>query len=172
MFGEAIVGTCPVRALASFGYGISFPLLALSLERMGVAGQMIGLNAAMPALGWLIGSTSATILPYTFSAFAVGSLVFPVPLGILSDHMNRVTLILVCALASIACAALLPFLLIRPLAFLVAVAVWSGFAGGIYSIALSIIGDHAQGAELARGNASMGVVYAAGSPLDTLNHTV
>ena len=70
--------------------------------------------------------------------------------------------------ASSACAALLPFLLIRPLAFLVAVAVWSGFAGGIYSIALSIIGDHAQGAELARGNASMGVVYAAGSPLDTL----
>lgn len=38
------------------GYGISFPLLAITLDGMGVSGQLIGLNAAMPALGWLLGT--------------------------------------------------------------------------------------------------------------------
>ena len=42
--------------LTATGYGISFPLLSISLEQMEVSGQLIGVNAAMPALGWLLGT--------------------------------------------------------------------------------------------------------------------
>lgn len=38
----------------SLAYGISFPLLAISLEERGAGTQIIGLSAAMPALGWLL----------------------------------------------------------------------------------------------------------------------
>lgn len=40
--------------LLTFGYGVSFPLLAILLEQNGVGAARIGLNAAMPALGWLL----------------------------------------------------------------------------------------------------------------------
>ncbi|MFD2173429.1 MFS transporter [Rhodobacter lacus] len=39
----------------SCGYGISLPLVALALDGMGASTRLIGLSAAMPALGWLAG---------------------------------------------------------------------------------------------------------------------
>ena len=41
---------------ATTGYGVSFPLLAISLEAKGFSSALIGLNAAMPALGWIVAS--------------------------------------------------------------------------------------------------------------------
>lgn len=40
--------------LSALAYGVTFPLLSLQVERMGVSPELVGLNAAMPALGWLI----------------------------------------------------------------------------------------------------------------------
>lgn len=42
--------------LLSLAYGISMPLLAIALETMGATTRLIGLGAAMPAVGWLIGT--------------------------------------------------------------------------------------------------------------------
>lgn len=44
------------------GYGITFPLIAIRLEQTGVDGTMLGLNAAMPALGWILGSILLSVL--------------------------------------------------------------------------------------------------------------
>lgn len=46
--------------LVAIAYGISFPLLSIRLEATGVSGLLIGLNAAMPPLGWIVG---AALLP-------------------------------------------------------------------------------------------------------------
>lgn len=55
-----LVFRSPCLALAAFltavAYGITFPLIAIRLEATGVNGMLIGLNAAMPPLGWIIGS--------------------------------------------------------------------------------------------------------------------
>ncbi len=40
--------------LATIGYGVSFPFLAIGLERLGASPMLIGLNAAMPPLAWLL----------------------------------------------------------------------------------------------------------------------
>lgn len=42
--------------LIAIADGITFPLLSARLEATGVSGEWIGLNAAMPALGWIVGS--------------------------------------------------------------------------------------------------------------------
>ncbi len=42
--------------LVAIAYGITFPLISSRLEATGVGGQWIGVNAAMPALGWIAGS--------------------------------------------------------------------------------------------------------------------
>jgi MFS family permease len=46
----------PQVFVLSTAYGISFPLLSFALVDMGASTQIIGLIAAMPALGWLIGT--------------------------------------------------------------------------------------------------------------------
>lgn len=47
--------------LAALGYGITFPLIAIRIENTGVTGALIGVNAAMPALGWIAG---ALLIPH------------------------------------------------------------------------------------------------------------
>lgn len=42
--------------MAATAYGITFPYLSAQLEAWKTPGYLIGLNAAMPALGWLFGS--------------------------------------------------------------------------------------------------------------------
>lgn len=53
--------------LATIGYGVSFPLLSISLEKLGVESSLIGLNAAMPALGWVLVSPFLPKLQRRFS---------------------------------------------------------------------------------------------------------
>lgn len=52
--------------LAAVGYGITFPLLSLRLEATGATGAMVGLHAAMPAVGWLLGAALIPILQIRF----------------------------------------------------------------------------------------------------------
>ena len=54
--------------VATVGYGITFPLLAIRLEDMGVSGKLIGLNGAMPALGWILG---AVVFPALQARFGI-----------------------------------------------------------------------------------------------------
>lgn len=42
--------------VAATAYGVTFPFIATRLELWGTSGALIGLNAAMPALGWFLGS--------------------------------------------------------------------------------------------------------------------
>lgn len=52
----------------TIGYGVSFPLLAIRLEAMEVSAGLIGLNAAMPAIGWLILTPMLPLLHRKFSS--------------------------------------------------------------------------------------------------------
>ncbi|MCP4526123.1 MAG: MFS transporter [Aestuariibacter sp.] len=53
-------------AFVSAALGFSFPLLDFSLNRMEATGSMIGINAAMPALGWLLVTPFLPFLQHTF----------------------------------------------------------------------------------------------------------
>ena len=54
--------------IITVGYGISFPLLSIRLETMGIPSGLIGLNAAMPALGWLVATPFLPKLHLYFSS--------------------------------------------------------------------------------------------------------
>lgn len=65
MSQKSLIVRSPVITAAAFlvavGFGMSLPLISIRLEATGVSGAWIGLNAAMPALGWIIGSA---LLPF------------------------------------------------------------------------------------------------------------
>ncbi|WP_411741987.1 MFS transporter [Rhodobacter sp. TJ_12] len=53
--------------LLSCAYGISLPLIAIALDGMGASTRLIGLSAAMPALGWLLGLPVIPLAPRRLS---------------------------------------------------------------------------------------------------------
>lgn len=64
-FGQ-ITRTLPIIFLLASTYGASFATIAIRIESMEASGRLIGIAAAMPALGWLIGTA---LLPYTLRHF-------------------------------------------------------------------------------------------------------
>lgn len=57
--------------LAAAAYGVTFPHLAAHLEASGVSGELLGLNAAMPAAGWFLGSFA---LPALQARLSIGTI--------------------------------------------------------------------------------------------------
>ena len=108
-------------------------------------------------------SLGEDIAALTLTAVAVGNLVFPVPIGLLSDRMNRTVLLIICAAIAGILSLVIPFTLHSPTLFLLTLVIWGGFAGGVYITALAIVGDRYDGATLAVANASFGIVYALGA---------
>lgn len=100
---------------------------------------------------------------YTLTAAAIGSLIFPIPLGMLSDRIDRLSILLICVIVCIAAGMTIPLTLVNEMLFLVTIAVWAGFAIAIYSTALAMIGNRFVGRDLIVANAGFGVFYSIGA---------
>ncbi len=96
------------------------------------------------------------------TAVAVGSIVFQYPLGMLSDRMNRQTLLALCAATGIIGAAITPFVVAMPMLMYFVLFVWGGLVLGIYSVGLTLLGERFKGADLASANAGFIMAYCMG----------
>lgn len=96
------------------------------------------------------------------SIFALGNVVFQLPIGLASDRFDRNALILAIALfglvGSLALLALTPSFV----AFAAVLFVWGGVAGGLYMIGLAELGARYSGADLASANSVFVMLYATG----------
>ncbi|MFY0661551.1 MAG: MFS transporter [Shimia sp.] len=110
----------------------------------------------------------ADIAAYTFTAFALGSLLGAVPLGILSDKVGRLPVLSGCAAVGLACALVMPGVTSSPTAYLMLIALWGACAGALYAVGLAMVGDHFSGQALISANAAFGTVYAAAALLGPL----
>lgn len=100
------------------------------------------------------------IAAYTLAAFALGNVLFAIPLGILSDRTGRIPVLYGCAIVGGLGAILIPLSLPSAPIFLFILVIWGGSIGSIYSICISIIGDRSQAENLISANASFGIFYA------------
>ena len=108
-------------------------------------------TGAPPSTGaWLVG------------LFAAGNVVFQVPVGLLSDRIDRTLLLLAIAVLSCAGAIALAALQVGTLPFALTLFVWGGLVGSFYAIGLAQIGSRFRGADLARVNATFIMFYALG----------
>ena len=133
-----------------FGIFYVAPVLMSLGFVMGVAdGSAFSLTALFGVLSGLSQEAAITCL----TAFLVGGIAFQYPMGWLADKYDRRSIGTALALGSIAIAALLPFALPNPCI------TWFlfGLIGipiiGLYAIALGIVGDRFQGAEMGAANA-------------------
>lgn len=124
--GELVVACrrAPTAMLAGFVQGIVMMALFVQLPIWGLRG---GLGEA----------TSVTLL----SALVIGGALAPLPLGWLADHVNRRLLLVLCGVAILAAALLLPAAADDPLWLWAILLVWGGASGGMYTLALVRLGE-------------------------------
>ncbi|WP_439543381.1 MFS transporter [Hyphomicrobium sp.] len=131
------------------------------------AGLAYGLYESVPAylnqVYALRNGLDASTAAFALTAAAVGNIVIPLPVAIMSDRIGRIGPLAACALISGAVSLSIPSTLASPTLFLLAVGVSAGTAGTTYGLGLAMIGDRYQGADLVTANAAFGLIYAIAS---------
>ncbi|SHL68325.1 MFS transporter [Phytopseudomonas punonensis] len=102
------------------------------------------------------------------SVILAGDMLFQVPLGWLADRLERRALHLACGVVSLACGIALPWLIGQPSLLWPTLIILGAAAGGVYTLALILIGQDFRGADLVTANASVGMLWGIGSLLGPL----
>ncbi len=141
----AMIGRAPLVMLASLLFG------ALETGAMGL----------LPVHALRNGHDAATgALFVSFVAF--GNVAFQLPLGLLSDRVDRLKLILAIAVVGLAGALALASATQSYAAFCALLFVWGGIVGGLYMVGLAMLGARYTGADLASANSAYVMLYATG----------
>lgn len=134
----------PMAMLAAFTFG--------ALEA--------GMNL-LPIYGLRVGKTE-TIAALLAMAVALGNVVFQIPIGFISDRIDRRKVLLACAVIALAGTTLLPVVTANTTLFLALLVIWGGVIAAFYSVGLALVGSHHHGAALAQANASFVMLYSIG----------
>lgn len=156
-------GTIDVHTESSFGI-ISFLKIApiIVFACLLFSWKEFSFAALLPVYGVRSGmdtSTAAIML----TAAGLGAVFLTYPIGWLADNYNRILILILCGFFAMLGALLLPFViniyyLLWPFLFL-----WGGVFVGLYTLALTLIGQHFKGNELVTATVAIGVVWGIGS---------
>ena len=105
---------------------------------------------------------------YLVAVLGIGGLLGQLPIGWLTDHMNRLLLASLNILFVAAAAAAIPVAIALPSWSLILLAVLGASMTGIYTIGMVIIGEQFKRADLAAASALYGLMFGAGSILGPL----
>lgn len=120
-----------------------------------------GALSLMPVYGMRIGFDTADAV-LLVSAVSAGNIALQIPLGLLSDRVDRQKLLLGCALAGALGAIAIPFAAHDLTMLLGLIFVWGGFMAGLYTIGLTHLGARFSSTDLASANAAFVMMYSIG----------
>ncbi|MFG1188851.1 MFS transporter [Xanthobacter flavus] len=115
----------------------------------------------LPLYGLRLGlsETSAALL---LTAAVLGNVAFQIPIGLISDKVDRRVLLFFCSLAGAAGAFALPFVPVSSPWFLAMIFLATGVVGSLYTVGLAHLGERFHGADLAAANAAFVMLYSVG----------
>lgn len=116
--------------------------------------------ALVPVFGASYGLAEA-VLASLVMALSLGNILLQIPLGLLAERFGGRAMIIVCALATATCAALLPLLIMTPLIWVVLL-VMGAVGYGVYTMALVELGSRFKGSVLVAGNAAFALMWGVG----------
>ncbi|WP_207885619.1 MFS transporter [Pseudomonas sp. 30_B] len=108
------------------------------------------------------------IAAFMATVILLGDMLCQLPLGWLSDRLDRPTLHLACGVAATVIGLALPWLITRPALLWPALMLLGAVAGGVYTLALVLIGQRFRGRDLVTANAAAGILWGVGSLLGPL----
>ena len=147
------------------GFGVvSFAFIAplLALACFVVAFKELATTSLMPVYGLRIGMSESSATLMLFFGAAGGALL-QFPIGWAADHFNPRKVLVACALAGLAGAAVWPFVVGVPFLLWTTLFLWWGLFAGVYTVAMILAGQWFKGAELATAMAAFGVFWGVGA---------
>jgi MFS family permease len=96
------------------------------------------------------------------SLMALGNVFFQIPIGMLSDRVDRRLVLAVVALLGLLGALAMPFVAESRIGFAILLVIWGGVAGALYTVGLAHLGARFSGRDLASANAAFVILYNAG----------
>lgn len=149
-----ILGFAPKAPMLLAAVGAFAVFDAATLSLLPVYGIRIGLDV----------QTAATAL----TALIMGNIVLQFPIGWLADRFSRSAVLLGCAITTAVMASLLP--LVMATVWMWPALVLTGASGyGVYTVALTALGDRFEGTELVNGAASFAVMWGAGALIGSVS---
>lgn len=174
VIGTAVLGLSVLPVLAALGADPSMeggsergfakflllvPLASFAALTMGATES--GVMSFVAIYGLRIGLEERTAA-LLVTAVAVGNIVSQIPLGMISDRMDRRRLLLIIAAVGAVLSALIPVAASQPWLLAAVLAAWGGVAAGLYTVGLAHLGARLTGADLASANAGFIFMYALG----------
>ncbi|MGC5700519.1 MFS transporter [Pseudomonas sp. NFXW11] len=185
-----------VLAIVSLGYAVAIATIWLCLPREEAPSphaesrnfSVLGFIRVAPALcvGILFFAFFDTVVLSLFPVYAashgysiklaalmvtiilLGDTAFQFPLGWLSDKLGRPGIYLGCGIIALSIGLCLPVLMGSPALLWPSLVILGAAAGGIYTLAIVLIGQSFSGADLVTANASAGLLWGIGSLLGPL----
>lgn len=108
------------------------------------------------------------IAAFMATVILLGDMLCQLPLGWLSDRVDRPALHLACGVAAMLIGLGLPWLIGQPSLLWPALMLLGAVAGGVYTLALVLIGQRFRGRDLVTANAAAGMLWGVGSLLGPL----
>lgn len=108
------------------------------------------------------------IAAFMATVILLGDMLCQLPLGWLSDRLDRPALHFACGVAAMAIGLGLPWLIAQPSLLWPALMLLGAVAGGVYTLALVLIGQRFRGRDLVTANAAAGMLWGVGSLLGPL----
>jgi len=118
----------------------------------------------LPLYGMDVGLSEERAL-YLLMMFGIGGIVGQIPIGWLADRLDRMLLATVCTFLVVVTSLAMPFVISIHPWHLLYMLVLGAVLGGVYTIALVILGEQFKGADLAAASALFGVMWGAGTVL-------
>ncbi|MDR3373876.1 MAG: MFS transporter [Ancalomicrobiaceae bacterium] len=117
--------------------------------------------AILPIYGLRLGLTE-TVAAKLVSAVALGNLLMQIPIGMLSDRIDRRDMLLACAAVGVLGALALPLVAPDFWQTALVLVVWGGVVAGLYTVGLTLLGASYSGSNLAAANAAFIMMYSVG----------
>ncbi len=147
----------PSRSVAAFVFGAPVATLAALTFGAIEAGGM----AILPIYGLRLGLNETTAAEFV-SAVALGNLIMQIPIGLMSDKVDRRDMLLACAIIGVIGALILPMVAPNFWPTAIVLFFWGGVVAGLYTIGLTYLGANYSGANLASANAAFVMMYSVG----------
>ncbi|PTE09190.1 MFS transporter [Mesorhizobium helmanticense] len=133
---------------------------ALLLAVLVAAAVQQSTYALIPVFGTGYGLPEARLAALV-TALSAGNILLQIPLGLMAERFGGRAMIVFCALATAACALLLPLVITTPPVWPVLV-VMGAVGYGVYTMALVELGSRFKGTALVAGNAAFALMWGAG----------
>ncbi|WP_029032502.1 MFS transporter [Salinarimonas rosea] len=117
--------------------------------------------AILPVYGVALGM-SAEGAAFLVSLVALGNVALQIPIGIVSDRVDRRLLLLAAAVVGVAGSLAMPIVAGSPILFGAVLFVWGGVVGALYTVGLAHLGARFSGPDLASANAAFVILYNVG----------